>query len=160
MERPIIGFHRDAEGDWVAELACGHARHARHDPPLAERPWVQSEAGRDSRLCTPLECLRCDRRELPDGFAELRRTATFDESTLPAGLRRRHTTRRGVWARIHVLSGRLRYRLHAPFYEEQWLEPGREGIVLPEVEHDVAPDGPVRFFVAFHARAADAAEDG
>ena len=29
----ITGFHQDAAGDWVAELACGHAQHVRHRPP-------------------------------------------------------------------------------------------------------------------------------
>ena len=121
---------------------------------------MSTSAGREARIGAPLDCVRCDRFELPEDFAETRRTATFTERTLPPGLRRRHTTKRGVWGRIHVLRGRLRYRVYAPFDVEQWLEPGRDGIVVPEVEHDVEPEGPVEFFVAFHARAADAAADG
>jgi hypothetical protein len=30
----IIDFDRDDEGDWQAELDCGHFQHARHKPPL------------------------------------------------------------------------------------------------------------------------------
>lgn len=66
MRRRIRGFHRDAEGHWVADLACGHGRHVRHDPPLSERPWVLTAEGRQARLGTELDCVRCDRREPPD----------------------------------------------------------------------------------------------
>jgi tellurite resistance-related uncharacterized protein len=150
MQRRIVGFHQDETSDWVAELECGHARHTRHDPPWSERPWVLTEEGRASRLGEPLPCARCDRRELPDGYAPHRRTATFSEATLPERLRHRHTTKRGVWAHIRVERGRLRYRLHEPFHEEQILEPGTPGIVPPEVEHEVEPLGPVEFFVEFY----------
>ena len=150
MERRITGFERDEADDWVARLDCGHARHVRHHPPLAERPWVETEAGRTEKLGTALDCVRCDRRELPEGFAEYRRTALFTEETLPRALRAEHETRSGTWALIHVERGRLRYRLHAPFHEEQELAPGRAGVVLPGVRHEVEPRGPVAFCVAFH----------
>lgn len=58
-ERLIIGFHQDGEGDWVAELECGHNQHVRHDPPWQERPWVLSSEGRGSRLGTRLICRLC-----------------------------------------------------------------------------------------------------
>lgn len=31
-QQPIVGFHQDEEGDWVASLACGHNQHVRHNP--------------------------------------------------------------------------------------------------------------------------------
>lgn len=34
MRRQIIGFHRDEEGDWVAEPDCLHAQHVCHRPPF------------------------------------------------------------------------------------------------------------------------------
>ena len=40
MQRRIAGFHVDGEGDWVADLDCGHTRHVRHRPPFFNRPWV------------------------------------------------------------------------------------------------------------------------
>ena len=43
MKRATVGFHRDDEGHWVAELACGHGQHVRHDPPWQTREWVTSE---------------------------------------------------------------------------------------------------------------------
>jgi hypothetical protein len=65
LERSILGFHRDTEGDWVAELDCGHAQHVRHRPPFQVRPWVLDEAGRAARLGAPLDCPLCDRSEPP-----------------------------------------------------------------------------------------------
>lgn len=60
MKQPINGYHKDSENHWVAELACGHGQHVRHDPPWMERPWVTTEEGRQSRLGTELNCVRCD----------------------------------------------------------------------------------------------------
>lgn len=65
MRRAIIGFHRDEENHWVAELDCGHDQHVRHDPPWTVREWVTTEEGRRSRLGVELECKRCD-EELED----------------------------------------------------------------------------------------------
>lgn len=149
MNRRIAGFHRDTESQWVAELDCGHGQHVRHDPPFVERAWTQSEEGRTSRIGTELDCVRCDRREMPDGFAPYRRTPSFTEATIPAALRERHMTKRGVWARIHVARGRLEYRVFEPFGTVETLTPDAPGIVLPEVEHAVAPVGEVEFFVEF-----------
>jgi len=59
-ETRITGFHRDAEGDWVAELACGHGQHVRHRPPWQLRPWVATEAGRAARIGQTIDCPFCD----------------------------------------------------------------------------------------------------
>ena len=58
-ERPVTGFHQDAEGDWVAELECGHGQHVRHDPPWQVRPWVVTADGRAQHIGTSLRCVRC-----------------------------------------------------------------------------------------------------
>ncbi len=55
----ITGFRQDEEGHWVAQLACGHTQHVRHDPPLVSRPWVLSAAGRQARVGESLACVRC-----------------------------------------------------------------------------------------------------
>lgn len=149
MRRSITGYHTDAEGDWVAELRCGHGQHVRHRPPLFLRPWVTTAEGRASMLGTELDCVRCDRAEVPEGFAAYKRTPTFDERTIPDALRAHHRTKPGVWALVHVESGRLRYRLELEGGREQTLEPGVLGVVLPEVPHRVEPEGEVRFYVEF-----------
>lgn len=60
MIQPIIGYHKDEEGHWVAELSCGHNQHVRHNPPMVSRPWVESASGRDSMLGYQLNCKKCD----------------------------------------------------------------------------------------------------
>jgi len=60
MKQPIVGFHVDAEGDWVAELACGHFQHTRHNPPWIERPWVITAEGRAGALGQQLDCKKCE----------------------------------------------------------------------------------------------------
>jgi hypothetical protein len=62
MKQPITGFYKDAEGHWVAELACGHTRHVRHDPPWQLRPWVITKEGRQAKLGMELNCKTCDRK--------------------------------------------------------------------------------------------------
>ena len=60
MKRPIIGFHQDEFGDWVAELACNHNQHVRHQPPFQARPWVTTHEGRRQQLGAELECRKCN----------------------------------------------------------------------------------------------------
>jgi|tagenome__1003787_1003787.scaffolds.fasta_scaffold20389677_1 hypothetical protein len=71
MERAIVGYHQDEHGDWVAELACGHRQHVRHQPPWQVRPWVVDEEGRQGRLGTLLECGLCAQNvSAPDAGGE------------------------------------------------------------------------------------------
>jgi tellurite resistance-related uncharacterized protein len=82
-------------------------------------------------------------------LASYRKTPIFDESSIPAGLLHRHSTKAGVWARIHVLEGTLLFRLLEPVPIEYPLTPERPGEVEPEAPHEVAVCGPVRFYVEF-----------
>ena len=60
MKRKIIGFDKDEENDWRAELDCGHLQHVRHKPPLVIREWVLTEDGRQEKLGVELDCRKCD----------------------------------------------------------------------------------------------------
>jgi hypothetical protein len=60
VDKPISGYHKDEEGDWVAELACGHFQHVRHNPPWVSRPWVITEDGRNLMVGHKLPCKKCD----------------------------------------------------------------------------------------------------
>ena len=66
MEQPIVGYHKDDEEVWVAELACGHFQHVRHEPPFVNRPWVETQTGRESKLGQVLQCKKCDAGAVPD----------------------------------------------------------------------------------------------
>jgi tellurite resistance-related uncharacterized protein len=152
MLRAMIGFHEDAEAHWVAELACGHQQHVRHQPPFTLRPWVLTAQGRTERLGQSLECGLCDRRELPPDYVAYKRTPTFSEADIPAGLLRQHKTKPGVWGLIHVSRGALEYVIEGSADAPQIVTPGDRAVVLPEIEHHVAPRGEVEFLVEFWRR--------
>ena len=149
MKRKMTGFRLDDEGDWVALLDCGHPQHVRHRPPFFNRPWVTTEEGRSSRLGGILNCVRCDRFELPDHFISYKQTPVFTEASMPAGIMSEHATKAGIWAKIFVTAGTLRYQVEA-LDMDIVLSEGQPGIVVPEVVHRVVPLGAVQFFVTFY----------
>lgn len=149
MQRSIVGFGVDAEGDPIALLDCGHPQHVRHRPPFVNRPWVTTEEGRRGMLGEKLDCVRCERFELPDHFVAFERTPELTEQTLPPAWLRGHTTGSGVWAKIVVSEGRLRYTVDMLKTVVE-LGPDRIGIVVPEVPHRIEPVGNVRFFVELY----------
>lgn len=144
----IAGFHQDAEGQWVADLACGHTQHMRHRPPWQNRAWVMDADQRAAKRGTPIDCPLCTMPTPPEGATEYRRTASFSEATIPSGLLREHRTKPGVWARIVVESGQLEYTLESP-PRTFVLTTDHVGIAPPEELHHVAAAGPVRFHVQF-----------
>ena len=83
VQRRIVGFDRDEDGDWRAHLECRHRQHVRHRPPFRNAPWVEVDAEREQRIGRMLDCPLCDRCELPDGLEVVRTTAVWDEHTLP-----------------------------------------------------------------------------
>lgn len=56
MKQLIMGFHKDEQSDWVAELKCGHTQHVRHDPPWQLRSWVTTPEGREKYIGHRLNC--------------------------------------------------------------------------------------------------------
>jgi tellurite resistance-related uncharacterized protein len=90
---------------------------------------------------------------LPPDVRPYQRTPNFTETTVPVGLRRAHDTKPGVWGLIHVLEGRLAYRVTDPRRpaSETVLTPEiGPGVVEPTILHEVEPLGRVRFYVEFH----------
>ncbi|MDQ3145661.1 MAG: DUF3565 domain-containing protein, partial [Actinomycetota bacterium] len=79
-----------------------HRQHVRHDPPLRSAPWVLDEVARWQHVGTDLACPLCDRAELPDDLEVVRTTGTWDERTMPPGLRQAHRVAPGTWARLQV----------------------------------------------------------
>lgn len=89
-------------------------------------------------------------KEVPTGMQPYKRTAVFTEASMPAALRARHNTKPGAWARIVVLSGRLRYRIESDPPEEWELTPERPGVIEESVYHAVEALGPVSFYLEFY----------
>jgi tellurite resistance-related uncharacterized protein len=148
-ESAIVGFHQDDEGQWVADLACGHSQHVRHRPPMESRPWVVTEEGRNGRLGATLPCRLCRMPKIPADATEYKRTATFDATTTPAGLRRAHSTKPGVWGEIVVVEGRVLYVIENEDDASFVLKPGVPGAIAPEALHHVDPYDDAKFFVRF-----------
>lgn len=78
-----------------------------------------------------------------------RSTPVFDETTLPAALRREHTTKAGAWGVIRVLEGEVLYTVIEP-PGEQRLTADRPGLINPQQPHFVTPAGPMRMQVEFY----------
>jgi tellurite resistance-related uncharacterized protein len=90
---------------------------------------------------------------LPEGLLAYRRTREFAETTVPKALLKAHTTKDGTWGLIHVLEGRLTYRINDPARPASQTELSPEvnpGVIEPAILHEVEPVGPVRFYVEFH----------
>jgi len=149
VRRRIVGFEQDDVGDWVAILDCHHRRHVRHRPPLWPAAWVTDESQRAARVGTELPCGRCDRAELPDDLVVVRTTPTWDEETMPDGLRRAHRVAGGVWARLRVDAGALRLVLATDPQRDVVVRRGEAQAIPPDVEHHVDPLGTVRFALDF-----------
>lgn len=126
------------EGDVrLVELSCLHAE--RLGPADREEPGIGSTA----------DCSRCDRAELPDGLTVVRQTAQWDETTMPAALRRAHRVAAGRWGRLRVVEGQVRFRAATTPPLDVLVGPGGAQGIPPEVDHDVEPHGHVRFCVEF-----------
>lgn len=93
-------------------------------------------------------------RDPPPSAKPYKHTAIFDETSLPAALRREHRTKPGVWGVIRVLDGQLRYTVLRPT-SEAILEPGRPGLIRPDEPHFVEPLGSMRMQVEFYDRMPD-----
>lgn len=137
MQREIIRFHVDDDGDWVADLECHHAQHVRHRPPFQMRSWVETAAGRDDHLGTTLACPLCDRAELPDGLVVVRTAGPFDEMTLPSGLRHDHRVAARTWGMLRVRSGSARIGMQTEPPIQRDLYEGDSQAIPPGVIHAV-----------------------
>ena len=89
-------------------------------------------------------------QSLPARAQPYKRTPTFTERTVPAGLLKEHTTKAGTWAKIVVLRGMLLYRILSPRTQEYSLSSEVSGVVEPQVPHEVEPQGEVEFYVEFY----------
>jgi tellurite resistance-related uncharacterized protein len=78
-----------------------------------------------------------------------RSTPIFDETSLPAALRREHRTKAGAWGVIRMLEGEVIFTTFDP-PGEQRLTPECPGLILPEQLHFVTPVGPIRMQIEFY----------
>jgi tellurite resistance-related uncharacterized protein len=88
---------------------------------------------------------------LPDDVELERTTPELTAQSVPPGLLRAHRVARGVWGRLRVLEGGLRFVWEADG-EEAGIElaAGDAVVIPPEVAHHVEPGPTCRFVVEFH----------
>lgn len=118
----------------------------RHRPPWTVREWVTTAEGRASQLGSVIDCPLCDRIAMPEAAREYKRTASFDEKTLPSALGTAHRTKPGTWGRIVVEAGEVEYHVRGRVHV---LAPGAPGLIEPERLHRLAVRGPFLLHVEF-----------
>ncbi|MEO1064467.1 MAG: DUF1971 domain-containing protein [Actinomycetota bacterium] len=90
----------------------------------------------------------CD--ELPSGLRLVRTTPELDESSVPSGLLRSHRVADGVWGRLVVRSGALRFVFEDDDGREVRVAAGDHVVIPPGRPHHLVVDGTVTFVVEFH----------
>lgn len=88
--------------------------------------------------------------KLPPNFESYGRSPDFTPENLPAKLQSAHSTKAGTWGLLHVLEGKIRYQLEAPYEGEQLAAAGEKVVIEAEVPHHVEFLEPGRFFVEFY----------
>lgn len=97
-------------------------------------------------MTEPLSARPAEEESLPRPY---RSTPVFDQDTLPAALRGRHSTKAGIWGLIRVIEGQLRLTYIDP-PSEVVLDPGNAGLVRPQQPHFVTPLGEMKMQVDFY----------
>ena len=87
---------------------------------------------------------------MPRGYAEYRRTATFDASSVPKALLKEHRTKLGVWGKLIIHEGRLDYVVLEPERRVTTLAAGDEQVIVSALAHEIAPSDDARFTIAFY----------
>jgi tellurite resistance-related uncharacterized protein len=89
---------------------------------------------------------------LPEGVEFYRRTASFTETSIPAGLLKDHHTKHDAWGLIRVEHGRLLYVVTDPRRpaSQSIVTSTMPAVIEPAILHRVEPIGPVLFHVEFH----------
>ena len=140
IDRRIVAVHVESIDTCVVELDCGHRRHVRDRPPLERYPWVRDAAARAARVGQSIECGRCDALERPSTAVRYREGVPWTNATLPAGLRKAHALKAGVWGELVVLAGSARLRFDPPIARSLSLTAGDVASIPPEVSHELALD--------------------
>ena len=101
-----------------------------------------------------------DHDHIPEGFALARTTGVFDNDTVPAGLLRAHRVADGIWGRLVVHDGQVRFVFEDALDEPITVAAGGAVVIPPARPHHVELDGPARFAVEFYRPDTAPADDG
>jgi len=87
---------------------------------------------------------------LPDNVEKYGESPLFNEETVPAKLRSSHSTKSGVWGKVCVSEGTLKFVIVDDTADPQILSSNQHGIIKPEQAHFVEVIGPVQFKLEFY----------
>lgn len=88
--------------------------------------------------------------EVPPGTTHVRTTDVFDADTVPAGLLRAHRVADGVWGRLVVLDGTVRFLFEDEPDQPIIVGPDQAVTIPPGRLHHVELGQPARFVIEFH----------
>lgn len=87
--------------------------------------------------------------DIPENIQKYAESPVFTEDNVPAKLTSTHDTKAGVWGRLCILEGRLKYIIPGPPLSSSIIETGEIGVIRPEQPHRVEMIGPVKFKIEF-----------
>lgn len=87
---------------------------------------------------------------IPAGLVRVRTTPELTETTVPAGLRSAHRIAAGVWGRLRVLEGTLRFVAEGDPSLTIDLRAGEHVDIAPGLAHHVEPGPDGRFVIDFY----------
>ena len=89
-------------------------------------------------------------KPIPENVKPYKRTPTFTETTVPAGLLKNHQTQKSVWGKLVVVKGEVEYTIETDPPEVVICSSDRHGVIEPQVLHRVRPIAGVEFYVEFY----------
>lgn len=158
LENLVIALLADAS-DRQIEIAREMAAYIAPRPGFTPHPLTVHAAAHMTDLVEradrlPASAISSAPPQSRSALSPYKRTPIFDETNVPADLRREHRTKPGVWGVIRVLEGQLRYRILEP-PSETVLDPARPGLASPNQPHCVEPIGAVRMQIEFYNQRPD-----
>ena len=87
---------------------------------------------------------------LPDNVSLFRDLGELDEISIPAGLLKDHSLKEGVWGRLEMLAGSLRFVWAAGEPSGRILSAGDTMIIPPTKLHHLELDGDFKLKLALH----------
>lgn len=78
---------------------------------------------------------------LPPTVSCYKETPEWTCDTMPAGLKRAHSTMAGVWVQLTVLEGSMTFVYEKPELTKRTLGKGEQAVAPPQVLHHVEPGG-------------------
>lgn len=84
-------------------------------------------------------------------YSQVPKEGVFTKNSIPKGLLKEHSTKKGTWGVIRVSKGKLRYIINEPTQAEYIIDESNFGVIEPQVKHEVAAlTDDLEFVVEFH----------